>query len=79
MYLSLLQKRMKKMKLNVSDTNSAPRKPYSSPQLKLYGDIHKVTLALNTGAINDGTFPCSASGGGGGGGNGGNGGNGGGN
>lgn len=60
------------MKLNVSDTNSAPRKPYSSPQLKLYGDIHKVTLALTTGTGSDGTFACSASGGGNGGNRGGN-------
>gem|GEM_PF-1974678 len=54
------------MKLNVSDTNSAPRKPYSSPQLKLYGDIHKVTLALANGkqtdAVHGSGHPVSCSG-----------------
>lgn len=39
-------------KKNMSVPSTSPKKPYHSPQLKTYGDIKTLTLALSQGDIN---------------------------
>lgn len=36
-----------------TDVRQAPRKPYASPRLKVYGDVRDVTLSSRTENRND--------------------------
>lgn len=42
------------MNSTVSIDNDAPKKPYESPQLIVYGDIRVLTKAVDVTGVNDG-------------------------